>query len=405
MRSALRAFLFVSVCGCAPSWESALHDYQVGRYGAAEEALRWYAEKGAPTRRAEAERLLGSLSEERERAIEFLLAEARHVRKLADAKSTSYRAAKAFVSAALELLPVQDPRRAAIANELDALERLALERAKGYLAAMEAFGAEVRGSGRCRGAEWIGSVQRLSTDREGAGVAAGEDFLVLYAAEAASKCFELRAYEAAVALSDLAEALRDPESAGSTVVARLSAVAQARLFTEEPVLARDQAADLSEDEVQELSEESVDRAVAAAKPKRRRRRSRAASIASAPEPASVPAPELSNGLDRKSTEMRVTGLISQGEKFQALSLLQELVDENPDIEWLQSLHRRYRADREKLVEKFLTQGERALQREQPDLAFNHYQRVLSIDPNNAIAIDRKRKIENLRKLRQRNEER
>ncbi|MEL6544591.1 MAG: hypothetical protein AAFQ82_08185 [Myxococcota bacterium] len=229
--------------------------------------------------------------------------------------------------------------------------------------------------------------------------------LVRYTTAAASACFEHRAYEAAVGLSELADALRDPESQGSSTIARLSAVAQARLSSDTPAFARNEAADLTESEVDSLVEQPLDRTVVAAKPKRRRRRSRPRKTTpietadtSADEKA---APQTSPRLNQEATQLRFTSLFSSGEKYEAFSYLQTLTSAHPNVTWLKRLRVRYGPDREKLVAELLSNGESALQREKPEQAYRYYQRVLDVEQDNEIALDRIRKIENLRKLRRR----
>ncbi|MEM6729962.1 MAG: hypothetical protein AAF658_00310 [Myxococcota bacterium] len=399
------AVLLLVVLGCAPSWEVAVQDYQVGRYNAAEEALAYYAENGEGARRGEAESLLRSLRDERGRAVEFLLAEARHIRKSADAQAMSYRAVDSFLGAALELMANDDPRRDGVKKEREELETLAQSRIEEYAEGVEVFGRVVSSAGRCRGAEWLERARQLSTAREGAGVREADDLLVVHTAVAAGKCFEFRAYESAVALSELADAIRDPASASSPTVARLSAVAQARMWTDEPILARNAQEDLTEEQVEILAEAPVNKSIAASRPRRRRRRPPRRSTPVAPEPdvtAGADEEPEPTGPSKDVLERQVTDLFRMGKKYDAFVELEQLIGQYPDM-GLQSLRVRWASDRNKLVQDLLSQGETALQAEQPEDALGFYETVLRIDPKNDVALDRKRKIDKLFELRRKRE--
>ena len=94
-----------------------------------------------------------------------------------------------------------------------------------------------------------------------------------------------------------------------------------------------------------------------------------------------PAPQASPRLNQEATQLRFTSLFSSGEKYEAFSYLQTMSSAHPNVTWLKRLS--------------------ALQREKPEQAYRYYQQVLDVERDNEIALDRIRKIENLRKLRRR----
>ncbi|MEL6341016.1 MAG: hypothetical protein AAFP04_00420 [Myxococcota bacterium] len=396
MRNAVSALIIAAFLGaCAPVWETAVRDYQVGRYNEAEASLRYFAKNGEPGRQAEAKRLLAALEEEQDRAIKFLLAEARHARRRAQADDESYRVSAAYLAASLKLMAADDPRRGPTEKLQTEVKDLRAKRVERYRADLAAFGVEVQSAKRCQGAKWIQRVRRLSRARDLSGVNAGTGDLVTFATVAAERCFELRAYESAVALSELADVVWDLRSPGAPEYARLSAVARARISTRAPEVARNEAEDLSENDVEELGKEPIEVAAASSRKRRRPRIARASTATVSAERTD----DERNGPSRRDLESRFNTLYEAGNKFAAFTALDAMIRNYPDRQWLRSLKRRHQTDRRGLIDQYLSDGEAALQREQPDRAFEFYSKVLVLEPGNDVAQDRKQKIENLRALK------
>jgi tetratricopeptide (TPR) repeat protein len=363
LRAGLVALTFVALAGCAHSLDKPRAAYAQGRLIEAESELRDLARESGASGEA-ARELLERVRRDRGVVASFLLDRAREALEVGDKQ----QALEAY-GVALSLLdpadPAVRPTRAAIA-ELEEWHRATR-------AAFDASLAKLRlGQGTCSPGEQAELATRLGQQRQALGLAVSIIEPLLAAAQA---CYLTGRDLDVITLYQLAADVRLPgETLRPLGLAQL-ALAYSRLPDLPPASV----------EVAPVARQDP----APRRTRRTRPRDETPARAIEPDPTIVilanARREMSAGNADAAFKVLDAGLKEVAEPAQRETLRQQ------QVAW--------RGQRDQLIKTLIDQAEAALASERSDQAYALYRRVLELEPEHAVARDRIRRIETLRKMR------
>ena len=364
-RAGLITLTALVLSGCAHSLDKPKAAYAQGRLAEAELELRDLA-RASGARGEAARELLERVRRDRGVVSAFLLERARDAFDVGDKQ----QALEAY-TVALSLLDPSDPAvaptRAAIA-ELEAWHRTTRASFDAGLVKLRA------GQGVCKPGEQAELSTLLGQERQALGLSVSIIEPLLAAAQA---CYLAGRDLDVITLYQLAADVRLPGETLHPLGLSQLALAYSRL--------------------PDLPKASVEVAPVArqdAAPRRATRRSRPAREESAPR-IIEPDPTIAI-LASARREM------AAGNTDAALKVLDAGLRDVADAGQRESLRQQqvaWRAQREQLIKSLIEQAEAALASERSDQAYALYRRVLELDPEHAVARDRIRRIETLRKMR------
>ncbi len=355
--------LLATLFACASPLALGRKAYAEGRLREAEQALTEDASESEDARA-----LLERVHADKNALVKLWLSQATQIEQRDP--ETASRMALRYYRAAQDLLSSGDSPDASIQEKVDRLQR---ERGKLEKEYEKLYPLQVEStSPTCNSADIEQRAHRLAKLREALN---RRDSFVQPLLTVAQHCFVAEDYVRVVALSKLADEIRLPSEELPLIAEARWALAQSRI--EPPVT-------IEEEQPQPLKE--------------RPRGSRTKTRRRAPEPTTAPS-EPDPGQDALKTARR---LFEQGDTHSAFTTLNASVNAELQPESRESIARQQKAwqdDRQKLVDQYLANGEKALRQEDAASARRWYSLILEIEPQHEVAKGRLNKLDTLQKLR------
>lgn len=356
-------FLAAALFACASPLELGRRAYAEGRLREAEQELLADAPESE-----EARALLERVQADKKALVEIWLSQAAQIEER-DPESASPLALR-YYRAAQSLLSSEDSPNTDLLEKINNLERkrdkLEAEYAELYPLSVE------NPSKPCNSADIEKKARRLAILRE---VLSRPDSLLQPLLAVAQSCFAAEDYGRAAALSELADDVRLPSEEFPLDAEARWALAQSRI--EPPVT-------IEEEQPQPV--------------KKRPRWSRTKKRKREPEPTTAPS-EPDPGQEALKIARR---LFEQGDIHRALTTLDASVNAELQSESRESIARQQKAwqdARQKLVDQYLANGEKAFRQEDAASARRWYSFILEIEPQHEVAKGRLNKLDTLQKLR------